>query len=425
VRAAIPGYQGIESSEGLNMQDAQVPAEMREEQALPFHRGSNQSGMRAYNERLVLSLVRSHGGLAKMEIARMTGLSAQTVSVIMRALEGDRLLLRGAPVRGRVGQPSVPLSLNPEGAYFFGLKIGRRSADLVLIDFLGRIRAHRHHRYAYPLPGETIDFAQTATREMTAELGAAVERVAGAGIAMPFELWNWADEVGATAHEMDAWRTFDAREALASFGSWPVYLQNDATAACAAELVFGEHSHLRDFVYFYVGTFAGGGVVLNGTLYSGHTGNAGALGSMPVPGNGRISEQLIDQASLVVLERTLRAKGIDTAVLSEVESDWSEFMEEAEAWMNVAARGLAFAIVAAASVIDFQAALIDGSVPALIRTKLVERVAVEIEKIDLQGIQAPRLEAGAIGSIARALGAASLPLFDRYLIDQYALMRAA
>jgi hypothetical protein len=134
---------------------------------------------------------------------------------------------------------------------------------------------------------------------------------------------------------------------------------------------------------------------------------------------------LIDQASLVVLERTLRAKGIDTAVLSEVDSDWSEFMEEAEAWMNVAARGLAFAIVAAASVIDFQAALIDGSVPALIRTKLVERVAVEIEKIDLQGIQAPRLEAGAIGSIARALGAASLPLFDRYLIDQYALMRAA
>ena len=64
-------------------------------------RGTNQSGMRAQNERLVLSLVRQHGALAKSDIARITGLSAQTVSVIMRALEQDGLLLRGQPEIGR------------------------------------------------------------------------------------------------------------------------------------------------------------------------------------------------------------------------------------------------------------------------------------------------------------------------------------
>lgn len=407
------------------MADARLPAEEREQTAQSFHRGSNQSGMRAFNERLVLTLVRRHGSLAKMEIARMTGLSAQTVSVIMRSLEADRLLVRGTPVRGRVGQPSVPLSLNPDGAYFFGLKIGRRSADLVLIDFLGNVCAHRHHPYAYPTPAETIEFAREAIAEMTTNLGSGAERIAGAGIAMPFELWNWADEVGAPAPEMDAWRDFDVREALSSYGPWPVYLQNDATAACAAELVFGEHGQLSDFVYFYVGTFAGGGVVLNGSLYSGCTGNAGALGSMPVPGADGKYEQLIDRASLVVLERTLRAKGIDTTVLSAVDGDWSAFTQEAEAWMDAAADGLAFAIVAAASVIDFQAAVIDGTLPPSIRRKLVEKVAAQIERFDLQGIQPPALQAGTIGLIARALGAASLPLFDRYQIDQHALMRAA
>ena len=106
-------------------------------------RGTNQSGMRDHNERLVLSLVRRHGALAKSDIARMTGLSAQTVSVIMRGLEQDGLLERGEPVRGRVGQPSVPMSLAAEGAFFFGLKVGRRSADLVLTDFRGRMRAAR------------------------------------------------------------------------------------------------------------------------------------------------------------------------------------------------------------------------------------------------------------------------------------------
>jgi predicted NBD/HSP70 family sugar kinase len=405
------------------MTDAVVSSERHDQPVPSFHRGSNQSGMRAYNERLVLSLVRRNGSLAKMEIARMTGLSAQTVSVIMRELEADQLLLRGTPVRGRVGQPSVPLSLNPDGAYFLGLKIGRRSADLVLVDFLGRIREHEHHRYEYPLPDESIGFAKAATDKMVRSLGARIDRVAGTGIAMPFELWNWADEVGAPAKKMDAWREFDVRETVASFGTWPIYLENDATAACSAELVFGEQSHLRDFVYFYIGTFAGGGVVLNGSLYSGRSGNAGALGSMPVPGRGSLSEQLIDQASLVVLERTLRAKGIDPSHLWEVDGDWSEFMDEAEEWMDIAAGGIAHAIVAAASVIDFECAVIDGSLPPSIRSQLVEKVGERIERIDLEGIEVPKLDEGKIGTIARALGAASLPLFDRYLIDQYALMR--
>ena len=61
------------------------------EPASRLHRGTNQSGMRDSNERLVLSLVRRHGKLAKTEIARMTGLSAQTVSVIMRELEDEGL----------------------------------------------------------------------------------------------------------------------------------------------------------------------------------------------------------------------------------------------------------------------------------------------------------------------------------------------
>ncbi len=179
--------------------------------AAPGHRGSNQSGMRAYNERLVLTLVRRHGGISKSEIARLTGLSNQTVSVIMRQLEADGLLVRGEPMRGKVGQPSVPLSLNPRGAWFLGLKIGRRSADFVVVDFLGHIVRQASRTYAWPLPEDAVAFAAkeiALTREM---LGADAARIAGLGIAMPFELWAWAEEVGAPAAEMDRWHSFDVR----------------------------------------------------------------------------------------------------------------------------------------------------------------------------------------------------------------------
>ena len=46
--------------------------------------GVNQSGVRNYNERLLLSMLQRRGGMAGIDLARMTGLSPQTVSVIFR-----------------------------------------------------------------------------------------------------------------------------------------------------------------------------------------------------------------------------------------------------------------------------------------------------------------------------------------------------
>ena len=99
--------------------------------AAPPSRGTSQAGMGRYNARLVLSLIRSHGSLSKAAIARLTGLSAQAISAIIGQLERDGMLLRLAPVRGKVGQPSTPLSLDPEGAFSLGFKFGRRRCDLV------------------------------------------------------------------------------------------------------------------------------------------------------------------------------------------------------------------------------------------------------------------------------------------------------
>ncbi|MGA0964195.1 MAG: winged helix-turn-helix domain-containing protein, partial [Paracoccaceae bacterium] len=128
--------------------------------------GTNQSGVRERNERLVLSILRREGPLPKAEIARRTGLSAQTASVIMRALESDGLIAKGEKVRGRVGQPSVPMSLAPDGAYFFGLSVGRRSVELILTNFIGEEITHRRESYAYPLPSNVLDFVQSASDEI-------------------------------------------------------------------------------------------------------------------------------------------------------------------------------------------------------------------------------------------------------------------
>ncbi|HVW54803.1 MAG TPA: ROK family transcriptional regulator [Rhizobiaceae bacterium] len=372
--------------------------------------------MRDFNQRLVLSLVRRRGSLSKTDIARITGLSTQTISVIMRELELDGLLQREAPVRGKVGQPSIPMSLNPNGAYFFGLKIGRRSATLVLIDFVGTVLAMHNLLYPFPTPEKTISFVRRGIAGIRASLAAEQDRrLAGLGIAMPFELWNWADSIGAAPGAMDVWREIDIRAQIASDLPFPVYLQNDATSACCAELVFGETGGISDFVYYYIGAFAGGGVVLNQSLYGGRTGNAGALGSMPVPGPDGRPAQLIDLASIARLEKMLSRSERQPIDLWTSPSEWGDLGDALEIWIESSGKALAYATLAASAVIDFEAAVIDGWMPADVRRRLVEAVRAEIVTLDSEGIRLPEIREGTVGHHARALGGASLPLSDRFL----------
>ena len=387
----------------------------------PVLRGTNQSGMRAQNERLVLTLVRQHGALAKSDIARITGLSAQTVSVIMRALEQDGLLARGTPQRGRIGQPSIPMSLAPDGALFFGLKIGRRSADLTLVNFLGQMQRLERQVYRYPTPGAVVDFVSATLPRMIADLPAPLRgRIGGLGVAMPFQLWNWVTSLGAPQSEMDAWRHRDIQAELAALSGLPVFVQNDATAACGAELVFGTGERPKDFLYFYFGTFIGGGLVLNGQLFTGRSGNAAGVGPIPVPGSDGQTRRLLDVASMSVLADAMEAAGESSDHLWAQHLEWRVSPAVLEVWIDGAARGLAHAILSAAALIELEAVLIDGWMPVGIRAELTARTHAALHALDLAGIDPPAIRQGTVGANARVLGAAAIPLSQRYLIDQNA-----
>ena len=343
----------------MNARDQVVPlvaADLvteRQVSELASDRGTNQSGMRAHNERLVLSLVRKHGALAKSDIARITGLSAQTVSVIMRELERDGLLVRGEPMRGRIGQPSVPMSLAADGAFFLGLKIGRRSVDLTLIDFLGQVLGTERRVYRYPTPGSVVTFVAEAMAKVTAALlPEQRRRIGGLGVAMPFQLWNWVPAIGAPQAEMDAWRDRDIQAELAGLLGMPVYVQNDATSACGAELILGKGERPKDFLYVYFGFFIGGGLVLNGQLFLGRSGNAAGLGPIPVPAADGQMRRLITVASLSVLADAMEAANECSAHLWESPEAWNVSAPVLSAWMDDAAEGLASAILATASMLE-------------------------------------------------------------------------
>lgn len=381
--------------------------------------GANHIRMREQNERLVLTILRRQGALPKADIARKTGLSAQTVSVIMRALEQDGLLQKGEKIRGKVGQPSVPMRLAPRGAFFFGLKLGRRSAELTLVNFIGEELAQIKETYDYPTPQGTLAFVQAAVAELTQKLAAEDrDRIAGLGIATPYFLWEWASVIKIDPQKMATWKGFDLQAEAAALFDFPVYLGNDATSACGAELTFGTSQLPPEFLYIYIGYFVGGGVVLNGALYAGRSGNAGAVGPFPILSRSAEATQLVDKASLIGLEKLLSQHKGDEGFSSQSEHDWPPVEHKVvQTWLDEAVPSLAQMIVGACSIIDFPSILIDGNVPDALRDVIVARVADELNQLPLSGLARPEVAAGTLGPRARPLGAASLPLSKRFMLE--------
>lgn len=326
------------------------------------------------------------------------------------------------PKRGRVGQPLVPFALNPEGAFGIGLKVGRRSFDLTLIDLTGNVRATLHENCLYPSVASLLAFLKKGLEVLTMSLDPKLSaRIKGIGVATPYEIWSWAEEAGAPPEVMNEWRTFDFNEKIAEIINLPVYICNDDTAACAAELSFGNPQHFNDFMYVFIGTFIGGGVVLNGALFTGKSGNAGAIGSLPQPvmnQQGQLeSQQLIMQSSLYILEKMLLDAQMDASVLWQSSEYWGELGPILDQWIDKVSDGLAYATLCSLAIFDFEAIVIDGAIPSHVRSKIVDATALKITRADTRGLSPTQVVCGTIGNKAQSIGCANLPLLVNFSQD--------
>lgn len=382
--------------------------------------GVNQKGLRDHNERLILSLLQREGAMPGSDIAKHTHLSAQTVSVILRKLEADGLVEKGNPVKGKVGKPSIPMGIRPDGAVSVGFKLGRRNSEMSMTDLCGNVLFERHMQYEIALPSTVFSFVRKSFEEAVASIGPSLsQRLCGIGIAAPFEIWKWGATDGNTPEEFLSWKDVSFESKVAEFTKLPVFMVNDATSACWAEHVYGRGKEFNDYAYIFISTFIGGGVVLNGSVYEGVRGNAGAFGPLRVGDRHGTTRQLLNVASIHVLETMLSEAGHDPRALWKQPQDWSDFEPEVDEWIDDTARAISQACISACAVIDFEAFVIDGFMPEEARARLVEKIRVYLLREDSRGLILPRIEEGHMGGRARAIGAACTPMFAQYFLGRH------
>jgi len=382
--------------------------------------GTTQAETRIYNERLIVSLVRRHGQLSKADLTRLTGLAPQTITTIVNRAADSGLLLRREPLRGRLGQPSVPYALNPEAAFAFGLKIDHRSADVALVNFVGEVIAFERLAFDYPTPDEVMSFAKAAISRMGKRKAIAAERIAGLGIASPFHQWNWNDDSEAS-RRLDAWKRIDIRAELDRVFDWPVYLFNDALVAAGAELMFGTGVGRADFLYAYVGHFIGGGLVLDHHLFPGRNKLAGALGNIPVPGAGGKAQPLLQLASLVSLAGKLEPDAAERLWSSP--EDWGELGSPVLEWIEQVAEGLAYVAQGAAALLDVDNLVIDGAMPAGVRKEIAKATRRRLARALGERPEPFSVLEGTFGHLGAAIGGASIPLLVKYSNDKELLFK--
>lgn len=369
-----------------------------------MRRGTNAGGMRRYNERLILSAVRRMNGASKAELARVTALSPQAVVRIVDELNEEGLLFQASKRTGGMGQPATIYRINGKRGYTVGVEVDRGDTTIVLLDFDGERKAVCRHADRFPSIDMVLRHIDAFIDEHLASKNLLnAEAFMGIGVAMPWFLGEWRDELGISVDQADEWRRADVADRLKAGLTWPTFFENDGNAAALAQLLCGVGVDLQDFLAVNIGTFIGGGLVLGGRVHQGRHGNAGALASMPVCAAGK-TDYLIHHASLYALDQDAVA-------------------QERSAWVERCVEALAFALTSANSLLDLEAVIIDGALPPSSLEEIAEGLRAHFSSYAPPDFFAPEIRTGTLGNVAAAVGAGLLPMHASFTPDLASLFK--
>jgi glucokinase len=160
------------------------------------------------------------------------------------------------------------------------LDIGATKVEAALVDGDGTLRSRLrindadHHD---DLITAVIGLARRVMSEGSVE-------VVGVGCAGPMS--RGGEEVSPL--NIPQWRGFPLRRALSEALELDVYIDGDARALALAEGRFGAARNDSSYLSMVVSTGVGGGLVIDGSLLDGESGNAGHIGHLNVVPNGAL-----------------------------------------------------------------------------------------------------------------------------------------
>jgi predicted NBD/HSP70 family sugar kinase len=394
--------------------------------------GTNLQYANNYNIRIVLETIRLQGPLSRIQIARRTNLTAQTVTNIVKKLLQARMIYESDRLNDGRGAPSIMLEINEDAAYSIGLDFDKDHLTGVLVNFLGKPRQRITMDLDFPSPDEVMELMAEMAERLISMEKINRDKIWGVGVGFPGPMVVADDNVQmnlVNPQFLPGWEKVPVVKILEEKMSLPVFLENNASAAAIGERWYGAGKHVSTFFYVFFGAGLGGGLIINGQLYPGFTGNAGELGYLPTtnlldvnPDMGH--PHLGMYFSLPLLFKKLNAAGHKAKHPKDLISLFEDKNPLLMEWLDTGCKQLTILILAIEYLIDPEVIFFGGRLPNVILDAVIDRLnkilpAMRIEK----KLTFPEIRRADAGLDAAALGVAILPIYASFAPVPKVLMK--
>jgi len=386
--------------------------------------GTNLERAGDHNQRVTLHAIRVNGPITRAELAVITGLTAPAIANITKRLLTEKLIQEAGRRRGGRGQPATKLVINPDASFSIGVNVDRDHITMVVLDFEGQVRARASSEVAFAMPKDVEQFFRKGVHKLLGKVGIGRERLAGVGVALPDDMPRAATLPHQPA-DYGVWASTDVAALIGGALQVPVFVENDAAAATMGEMQFGLGKKHQTFFYILITAALGGSLVIEGNHFRGATGRSGELGLLRGRDPAGHERQIQNIVSLSALYSRLAAQGIRVSApheLCELDESGKAIVD---AWVEASVDSLIDTILAINCLVNPEAILIGGRLPASIVDNLATRLNQRLESFAGTVPSIAPVARAALSDDAPAVGAAILPFSHRLLPTRTALMKVA
>lgn len=352
----------------------------------------------------VLGAMLRHGPVSRAELSRITGLSKQTTSEVVRALLAENWARVHGHVQGAVGRSAITYALRHEMAHALSIDLGGTKLHVALADLGGRIVGERREP-THPTGGAAlVEQIGGLSDALLAGAGLRPDALHGATMGSPgvFQAGTGRILLAPNIPGVDA---MDVSGALAARLRCPVQIENDVNLAALGEHWCGCCTGLGTFAFVALGTGIGMGIVADGRLLRGASGAAGEIAYLPLGGDPfdsrgyRLGTLESAVGSAAILNRYHGLGGAPAPDVRTVFDRLDQGDAAAASTLDEIARLLAQACMAIRALLDPGRVVFGGSIGG--RAALLDRVRVLLARHMLDPVP---IEISALGARAAIMG---------------------
>lgn len=253
----------------------------------------NNNRMRKINSRIILDMIRRYEPISRKQLAKVTGLTAATVTNIVNNLIQDRFLIEHGTGEAAAssGRRPIMLGLNADIRYIIGLELTVNEIRCVLANFKGSIKRKFFCNIDVRKgPEETVMTICDLILQMIKKEHLNKDDILGIGLVSAGPL-DQKEGIMINPPNFPGWHEIPIKEMVENGTGIRVVFDKEVNGMAIGEQMFGNMSERHNFLYYIVNDIGvGAGVILDGEIYHGYQDGAGNIGhTVLLPGGPKCS----------------------------------------------------------------------------------------------------------------------------------------